>query len=120
MTFGQYFHSLRIGLKLTLRKFSERFGEDPAYISRLERDKAPAPKAKAKQAFYAKCLGLKEGTKECNQFFELAAISNKTYGIDEVQNEKVLEKLPVFLRTLDNKNLDEDKLDDLIELIRKA
>lgn len=120
MTFGDFFKAKRIELKLTLRKFADRYEEDPAYISRLERGLAAAPKAKEKLKFYAEALGLAEGSPDWDQFFELAAVSNKTYGIDEVQNEKLLEKLPVFLRTIDNKDLDEEKLNDLIDLIRKS
>lgn len=120
MKFGEFFHKRRIELGFTLRKFSETFDEDPAYISRLERGKVPAPKVPAKLNYYAHALGMKEGTEDYEKFFRLASISNKTYGIDQVENEKILEKLPVFLRTLDNKGLNESDLDKLIELIRDS
>ena len=120
MNFGEFFHSRRMESGLTLRKFSETFDEDPAYISRLERGKVPAPKVHEKLKYYANALGLEAGTEDYEKFFHLASISNKSYGIDQVKNEKILEKLPVFLRTLDNKGLDENDLDNLIELIRDS
>lgn len=120
MTFGEYFHSFRIKQGITLRKFCEKIEEDPGNISRLEREKLRAPKSKDKLKFYAEALGLSEGTTDYDKFFELASISNRTYGIDEVQNDKILERLPVFLRTIDNKGLDENKLDDLIKLIKES
>lgn len=119
MTFGEYFNSLRLEKGLTLRKFAEKLEEDPAYISRLERGKAKAPKSNEKLKFFAHALGLKEGEENFDQFLFLAQISNKSYGIESVKDERILEKLPVFLRTLDNKRLDEGKLDDLIKDIKE-
>jgi len=120
MKFGEFFHDRRMESGLTLRKFSETFDVDPAYISRLERGKVPAPKVPAKLKYYAHALGLGESTEDYEKFFHLASVSNKSYGIDQIENEKILEKLPVFLRTLDNKGLDERDLDKLIELIRDS
>lgn len=119
MTFGEYFNSLRVEKGLTLRKFAEKIEEDPAYISRLERGKVKAPKSHEKLKFFANSLGLKEGEENFDLFFTLAAVSNKSYGIENVKDERILEKLPIFLRTLDNKGLDEGKLDDLIKDIRE-
>lgn len=119
MTFGEYFNTLRINQGFTLRKFSEKFDEDPAYISRLERGKVCAPKSQEKLEFYAKALGLKKGSEDFENFFQFAEVSNKTYGIDNVKDENLLEKLPVFLRTLDNKGLDEERLESLIKSIKE-
>ncbi len=119
MLFGEYFNSLRIKQGLTLRKFAEKFEEDPAYISRLERGRIRAPKSNEKLEYYAKALGLEKGTEEFEKFFQFAQVSNKSYGLENVKDEKLLEKLPVFLRTLDNKGLDEEKLESLIKSIKE-
>lgn len=119
MEFGNFFNKLRIRSGLTLRKFCEVIEEDPANISRLERGLIRAPKSPKKLKFYADSLGLEPNSDEFNQFMELGEISNKTYGIDHIENEELLQKLPVFLRTLNNKGLDEKKLDDLIKSIRE-
>lgn len=119
MNFGEYFYSLRVKSGLTLRKFAEKIEEDPAYISRLERGKARAPRSHEKLGFFATELGLIKNTKKFNRFIDLAEISNRSYGIDSVKDERVLEKLPVFLRTLDNKGLDASKLEDLIKSIEE-
>lgn len=119
MNFGEYFYSLRVKSGLTLRKFAEKIEEDPAYISRLERGKVRAPKSCEKLSFFAMSLGLSKNTKKFDKFIQLAEISNKSYGVDSVKDERILEKLPVFLRTLDNKGLDEGKLEDLIKAIEE-
>lgn len=119
MTFGEYFNSLRVEKGLTLRRFAEKLEEDPAYISRLERGRVKAPKSYEKLKFFANSLGLKEGEENFDKFISLAEISNKSYGTENVKDERILEKLPIFLRTLDNKGLDEGKLDDLIKDIRE-
>lgn len=117
--FGTLFKKLRAKTNLSLRKYSEKYELDAGQISRMERGLLPAPKDKVKLEFYAKTLGLKEASKDWRSFFDLAAVSNKSI-VDEIKSPAFLEKLPVFLRTIDNKNLDEEKLDKLIELIRKS
>jgi transcriptional regulator with XRE-family HTH domain len=118
-TFGSYFKKLRLASNLTLRKYCEKHELDAAQISRLERDLHAAPKDPVKLEFYAKSLGLKPGSKEWKKLFELASVSNKSV-IANIKTPALIEKLPIFLRTIDNKNLDADKLDKLIELIKKS
>ena len=36
------------------------------------------------------------------------------------KNEDLIQRLPVLFRTLDNKELTEEKLDQIIELIKRA
>jgi transcriptional regulator with XRE-family HTH domain len=118
-TFGELFKNLRLELGLSLRSYCQAHDEDPAYISRLERGKVHAPKDEAKLEYYAKTLQLKPDTKAWKNFFELAGVSNKTI-LDTINNPLLLSKLPLFLRTLDNKNLDEEKLNKILEIIKKS
>ena len=111
-TFGSLFKKFRTGSGLTLRKYCEKHELDAAQISRIERGLLPAPKDKFKLEFYAKSLGLKEGTKDWKKFLELASMSNKSI-LTGLKSPALIDKLPVFLRTLDNKNLSEEKLEKL-------
>lgn len=117
--FGTLFKELRAKTGLTLRKYCEQYELDAAQISRIERGLLPAPKDKVRLEFYAKSLGLKEASKDWKTFFDLASVSNKSV-VDEIKSPALLEKLPIFLRTIDNKNLDNEKLDKLLELIKKS
>jgi len=120
MEFGEFFYEKRIERKLTLRKFSRMLGVDAGYISRLERGKVKAPQQRAQLDYFAKHLGIIGNKEEYEKFIDLANISNKSYGIDEIKDEHLLDKLPVFLRTVNNKGLNPEKLDALIDLIRKS
>ena len=118
--FGDYFKELRIKKGLTLRQFCEKYEFDPGNISKLERGLFPAPHSEEKMEDYAKALGVKKGSDEWIEFFDLAAVSNKDLGMTRLKNEQLIEKLPVLFRTLDNKELTEEKLDKILELIKKA
>lgn len=117
--FGSIFKKFRASTGLSLRKYCEKFDLDAAQISRMERGLLPAPKDKVKLEFYAKSLGIKENSKDWKAFLDSASVSNKSV-VDEIKSPALIEKLPIFLRTIDNKNLDNEKLDKLLELIRKS
>jgi transcriptional regulator with XRE-family HTH domain len=118
-TFGSFFKICRSQTGLSLRKYCEKFEIDAAQISRIERDLLPAPKDKEKLLFYAKTLGLKERTNHWKLFFDLASVSNRSI-VDEIKTPALIGKLPIFLRTIDNKNLNEEQLNELLEMIRKS
>lgn len=120
MTFAEFFKEKRMALGLTLRQFCQKSGLDPGNISKLERGLFAAPQSEGKLEDYAKALKLKKGSDDWILFFDLAAISNRDLGLMKLKNETIIEKLPVLFRTLDNKELTEEKLDQIIELIKRA
>jgi transcriptional regulator with XRE-family HTH domain len=117
MTFGQYFRHLRMEQRVTLRKFCQEHGYDPGNISKIERDVFAAPQDQEKLRGYAFALGLKEGSAEWIQFFDLATVSNRVMDLGQISNEALLRKVPVLFRTLENKELTEEELEQLIEKI---
>lgn len=119
-TFAQFFKEKRMALGLTLRQFCQLMSFDPGNISKLERGLFAAPQSEEKLEEYAKALRIIKGSDEWIEFFDLAAISNHDLGMMKLKNEKIIEKLPVLFRTLDNKDLTEEKLDQIIELIKQA
>ena len=119
-TFGEFFKELRARRRLSLRKFCEDNGFDPGNISKIERGILPAPRSDEKLEEYAKALGVKKGAAEWLDFFDRASVSNRTFNVKELKNESLIQKLPALFRTLDNKKVDDKKLDELIELIKKA
>lgn len=118
--FGEFFKSKRIGLALTLRQFCQKYGFDPGNISKLERGVFAAPQSEEKLESYAKALDLKRGSSDWIEFFDLAAVSNRSFELMTFKHEHLIGKMPVLFRTLDNKELSEEKLDEIIELIKKA
>lgn len=118
--FGEMFRDLREKRRINLRQFCLSNGFDPGNISKIERGIFHAPHSDEKLREYAKALQIEEGSDEWIEFFDAAALSNGTLGIPKITNEALINRLPVLFRTLDNKELTEEKLDSLIELIKRS
>ncbi len=119
MTFGEYFKAKRLSLGITLREFCEKNGFDPGNISKLERGLFTAPQSEEKLSDYAKALRIKLNSEEFIQFTDLAAVSNRSFRPRQISDQDVLQKLPILFRTLDNKELTEEKLNRIIEIIKE-
>jgi transcriptional regulator with XRE-family HTH domain len=119
MDFGELFKQLRIKRGLTLRQFCEQYTFDPGNISKLERGLLPAPQASDKLKAYAKALDLKSGTDEYLEFFDLAAASTKSFHVKNISDQELLNRLPVLFRTLDKKDLTEEKLERIIKILKE-
>lgn len=115
--FGKYLRKLRLERNLSLRKFSSLIEMDPGNLSRIERGVFPPP-SEDKVIHIAKTLGLDRGNEEWIQLMDYFYISKKEipgYVLDE---EDLLEKLPVIFRSLTGSKLKSEDLDKLIELIK--
>jgi len=116
-TFGEYFKEKRISLGKTLREFCREHDLDHGNISKLERGRLAPPQNDKILSKYA--LYLRLNNEELETFKELAKIGNKQIP-DYLSDNETLAKLPVFFRTLKGSELNEDKLQNLIEMIRKS
>lgn len=119
MNFGEFFKAKRIEREMTLRQFCEKFEFDPGNISKLERGVLPAPQGEEKLKKYAKALSLKPGSDDYIEFFDLVAASAKNFSVKNISDEDLLKRLPVLFRVLDKKDLTEDKLNRIIEIIKE-
>ena len=115
-TFGMFFKERRIALGMTLREFCLKNGIDPGNLSRLERGLSTPPQRDRLEA-YAEMLDLKEGSDEWYEFFDLAAAEAGRIP-EDLRNEKVLEKLPILFRTLRGQRVSDDKLDELVQMVK--
>lgn len=118
--FGKYIKSLRTRQRKTLREFCLENGLDPGNYSRIERGRFPAPQKQETLEKYATALGLTRGSDEWVELFDMAAASRGEIPADLLNDEQVLEKLPVLFRTLRGSPVPADKLDELIELVRRS
>lgn len=115
--FGQIFKQFRVGRGETLRTFCLKNRFDPIVISKLERGVLPSPGDKDLHD-YALALGISESSTEWGQFFDAAKKSKELtvpYGEAEI-----LRKLPVIFRTADNNELTEDKLNEVVEVVKDS
>jgi transcriptional regulator with XRE-family HTH domain len=118
--FGKYIKGLRTRQRITLRDFCLQHGLDPGNYSRLERGRFPAPQKQEILEKYAIALGLTRGSDEWVEFFDIAAASRGEIPADLLNDEQLMEKLPVLFRTLRGNPVSADTLDKLIEIVRKS
>jgi transcriptional regulator with XRE-family HTH domain len=118
VTFGEFFKAKRLAAGYTLRRFCAEFGFDPGNISKMERGiLAPSP---SNIEEYARCLKIKKGSDEWQEFVDLAAASQGRIPPDIMGDEELVAKLPLVFRTLRNERPTEAQLDELIAIVRKA
>ena len=120
MNFGEMVNSLRIAQGKTLRQFCTENKIDPSNWSKIERSVNLPPKDENVLFQWANALGLKKGTADWQNFIDLANISRGQIPKEIMNNEKLLDKLPVFFRTVRGAELNERELDAFIKDLRKA
>lgn len=103
-TFASYFKALRTEKRITLRAFCEAAGADPGNISRMERGGMIPPQDRLILTRYAEALGLKEGSDQWYQLFDLAAADRGMIPQDLMDDAELVKKLPAFFRTLRGQN----------------
>lgn len=119
LSFGRFFKELRIRQQKTLRRFCQENGFDPGNTSKLECDELPAPQAQERLEEYALALGLERGSEEWRKFFDLAAISAGRIPSDVLSDSELVARLPLVFRTLRNKKLEGEQIDDFIDFLRR-
>lgn len=112
--------SLRIAQKKTLRQFCVQHAHDPSNWSKIERSINPPPRDRDTLAKWAKQLGLQEGTPPWEEFMMKSDIARGEIPQSVLTDERLMSKLPVFFRTVQGADLDEQKLDEIIRKIREA
>jgi transcriptional regulator with XRE-family HTH domain len=119
-SFGELHKHLREERQLTLRKYCLSIGQDPGNISRIERGISLPPQNEETLKTMASTLGLKENSKSWKDFFDRAAIGAGRLPKEILSNEELLNNLPILLRTLTGRKVTEEKIDELIHLIKKG
>lgn len=120
MKFGDVVKDLRVAQRKTLRQFCLENNQDPSNWSKIERNINPPPRDEDTLAKWALMLGIKEDSEEWREFMIKADIARGEIPREIMSNEQLLAKLPVFFRTVTGQPLTEEKLDRLIEQIRKV
>ena len=113
--FGEYVRQLRLVKRMTLRKFCKTAGLDPSNWSKIERGLHQPPKGREVLISVAETLGIPEGTEEWNSLFDLAIIGH--IPADLVGNQAIVDKLPIFFRTVRGQKPTRKELEKLVELL---
>jgi len=118
--FGALLKKHRLAQDKTLREFCLVHGFDPGNYSRLERGLFPPPQDRALIEKYAAALGLQQGSDEWLELFDAAAVERGQIPADLLSDKDLVAKLPVLFRTMRGKQISPEKLDELIEMIRRS
>lgn len=118
--FGAFFKELRIKQEMTLRQFCDAHGYDAGNISKLERGLLSPPESEAKLTDYARALKIRRGSDDWYQFFDLARASRGLLPPELLRKRDVVARLPLLFRTLRGQKVSEQKLNELIEMIRRS
>jgi transcriptional regulator with XRE-family HTH domain len=117
MKFGTLLKDLRIRREQTLRACSKALGVDPSNWSKLERGVNPAPRDIATLDQWAAHFQIKGQEKQA--FHDAAALSRNELPPDLASDETMLAALPAFFRAARGRELDEAKLRQFVEDVRK-
>lgn len=120
MSFHSLVKDLRIAQKKTLRQFCMEHGHDPSNWSKTERGINPPPKDEQTLCRWAEQLGLEPGSNTWKDFMCQADVARGAIPRDVLEDSALVEKLPVFFRTVSGAGLAEKELDDLIRKIKEA
>ena len=116
--YGEYFKARRLALGLTLRKFCVKHGVNPGNLSRMERG-VTTPPSQEKLPEYARMLELKPGTREWDDFIDLAAAGRGEFPKPLLSDAEVVKHLPVIFRAL-REGEDRDELfRKMVQMVRK-
>ncbi|HDP98046.1 MAG TPA: XRE family transcriptional regulator [bacterium] len=118
LTFGEFIKQLRHQNRITLREFCRRTGIDPSNWSKIERGILPPPKSRMLLEEIAKILNVKKNSDNWYTLMDLAAITHIPKEL--LSNQSIVEKLPVFFRTLRGQKPTEEELENLIKLIKES
>ncbi len=119
MNFSEFIYKKRVSLGYTLRNFCQIKGYDPAYISRLENGRIPAPESDEKLKALATALEIEQSTRDWVYFFDLAAVSRgKIPGDLNRDIPNAIKFLPAFYRAIRQNKITDKDIDKLLGLLK--
>lgn len=114
--FGEYLRDQMTEKNLSLREVARRSGIDASNLSKMERGKVFPPQKRATLDNLAKALELDESGRK--RIIELSAFVN---GIvpEELEHVRENKAIPLLLRAINNKQLDEAQVKKLVDIIEE-
>lgn len=115
--FGGFFKEKRRALGLSLREFCRQHAFDPGNMSKIERGVLPPPESREKLTEYAEALGIREGSDDWLTFCDLAALGRGQIPDELLEDERIVQALPIMFRRLRREELSDDELHKLTKLL---
>lgn len=117
--FGEFIKERRINKGISLREFCKRIEIDASNWSKVERGLLAPPQDEEKLRKIARVLDIKIGSPSWKEMKDKANIDAGIIPEDILSDEKVLNSLPIFFRTIRSEKPTPEDLDKLIAMIRK-
>jgi transcriptional regulator with XRE-family HTH domain len=117
--FGEFIKGRRIAKGMSLREFCKRMEIDASNWSKVERGLLAPPQDEERLRKIARALDIKFGSALWKEMRDKANIDAGIIPEDILSDEKVLNSLPIFFRTIRSENPTPEDLDKLIDMIRK-
>lgn len=117
--FGEFFKSKRIEQGLTLREFCKKHRLDPGNLSKMERGQLKPPSGE-KLEEYARYLAIIKGSTDWYTFFDRASACKGIIPEEFMNDEELIQSLPIIFRTFRNKQVTKELTLNLIERLKKA
>jgi len=115
--FGGFIKNRRLKMKMGLRVFASKIGEDPGNWCRVEKGHFSAPSDVKLLKKIAEVLKLTDSERE--KMFDIAARESRDRVPADIKHQlKENEIVPILFRTIDKKKLSKEKLKKLIERIK--
>lgn len=119
-SFGKQLKSLRAKQKITLREFARRLNKDAGNISKMERGLLPPPQDESIVRGYGDVLDIAQDSDEIRELITLAAVESGRIPQDVLNDQQLLDKLPIFFRTATGSQLEQQKVMTFLEGLKKA
>ena len=113
--FGMFLKKHMTSKQITLRELARRTSIDPGNLSRIERGIAYPPQKE--ETLIKIALGLKLTDMETQELIDKAFIENGKLP-KNLKHVKEIEAIPLLLRSIENKKLTEEQIENLIEIIK--
>jgi transcriptional regulator with XRE-family HTH domain len=117
--FGEFIKERRIAKGVSLREFCKWIEIDASNWSKVERGLLTPPQDEEKLRKIAQVLGIKFGSPLWKEMQDKANIDAGIIPEDILSDERVLNSLPMFFRTIRSEKPTPEELDKLINMIRK-
>jgi len=117
--FGEFIKERRIAKGISLREFCKRLEIDASNWSKVERGVLAPPQDEERLKDIARALDIKFRSALWKEMKDKANIDAGIIPEDILSDEKVLNSLPIFFRTIRSEKPTPEDLNKLINMIRK-
>ena len=117
--FGEFIKERRIAKSISLREFCKRLEIDASNWSKIERGLHAPQQDDGRLRKIARVLEIKIGSSLWKEMKDKANIDAGIIPEDILSDEKVLNSLPMFFRTIRSEKPTPEDLDKLIDMIKK-